>query len=465
MSPTDLSEMALELRIVADLTGLTPEQVKAAGQGAREQPVAYDADWVIGDPHDYDRQHVLDPVQLMAFLIRTQPDIVAELAIGEPGHSRTAFLERVQSEVAARGVIHVLRNGIKHHSASVDLYFRTPTEGNPTSAQRFRDNVFSVTRQLRYSLDETKRALDLAIFINGLPVATMELKNAITSQTVADAIGQYKRDRGPKEKLFQFGVCAVHLAVDDREVWFTTRLSGDRTHFLPFNKGYDDGAGNPPNLFGITSDYLWKEVLRRDSLADLVENFITRIEEKDDKGKKRHTLIFPRYHQLDVVRRLLADVRQHGIGRKYLIQHSAGSGKSNSIAWLANQLIELQVEGKATFDTVLIVTDRTALDSQLAGTVKGISQNQWTTRRAASAAELGTLIRKGQRIILTTVQKFPFIADSIGSEHRNRSFAIVIDEAHSSQGGRPRPGSTRPWRRTWGSTARRMARSASRMSC
>ena len=452
MSPTNLSELALEVAIVASMTGISPEEVRTLQQDReeREAVASYNVDWVLGDPRDYDREHVLDTHQLLHFLETTQPEIVEQLGIGSAGLSRTRFLDRLQSEVVKRGVIDVLRKGIKHHPVGqVDLFYGLPTEGNPTAQQHFRDNVFSVTRQLQYSPDETRRALDIVLFINGLPLITMELKNAITNQDYKDAIRQYQRDRSPKEKLFQFGVCAVHLAVDDDQVWFTTRLSGTKTHFLPFNKGHHDGAGNPPNPNGIKTDYLWKQVLGRESLADLIENYIVKVEERADNGKRTHKLIFPRYHQLDVVRKLLIDVQQHGIGRKYLIQHSAGSGKSNSIAWLANQLIEEVRDGQAIFDTVLIVTDRKALDKQLSDTVVGVSnragapsvasrenRRSWTTKRAESSAELAQLIRKGQRIILTTVQKFPFIADTIGTEHRDRSFAIIIDEAHSSQGGR-----------------------------
>jgi len=397
MTPTDLSEQGLELKIVADLTGLTPAEVKAAQSagGVAELPVAYDAGWTLGDPHDYDRTHVVDTRQLFAFLQKTQPEIVTALNIGQPGMSRTKFLERIQSEVAKRGVVDVLRKGIRHGPESVTLYYGLPTEGNQTATQRFRDDIFSITRQVRYSLDETKRALDLALFVNGLPVATLELKNQITGQNVTDAINQYIKDRSPKEKLFQFGVCTVHFAVDDNEVWFTTRLNAKRTLFLPFNRGYNDGAGNPPNPFGIKTDYLWHDILRRESFASLIENFITRVEEKNDQGRKTSKLIFPRYHQLDVVRRVLADVRENGVGRKYLIQHSAGSGKSNSISWLAWQLIELNQGGKAPFDTVLIVTDRRALDSQLSATVKAMGQSGWAMSHADGSADLGTLIRKG----------------------------------------------------------------------
>lgn len=436
MPPTDLSEQGLELAIVANLTGLSVPQVKAATTAAgsiAEAPAAYDAEWILGNAADFDRAHVVDTRQLLTFLEATQPEAFAALNLGHPGMSRTRFLERLQSEIAKRGVIDVQRKGIKHGPESFDLYYGVPTEGNLTAAQRYRANRFSVTRQLRYSTDETRRALDLALFVNGLPFATLELKNQITNQTVADAIEQYRTDRSPKEKLFQLGVCAVHFAVDDNEVWFTTRLEGKATRFLPFNKGYQDGSGNPPNLDGIRTDYLWNDVFRRDSLAELIEQFITPV---TGKGKKLTGIIFPRYHQRDVVRRLLADARAHGVGRKYLIQHSAGSGKSNSISWLAWQLIEQQANGKALFDTVLIVTDRRALDTQLTNTVKGIGKQASFISHADSSSALGTEIRKGQRIITTTVQKFPFIADTIGKEHRDRMFAIIIDEAHSSQSGR-----------------------------
>ena len=241
-------------------------------------------------------------------------------------------------------------------------------------------NRFSITRQLHYSREETKRALDLCAFINGLPVATFELKNSLTKQTVEDAVEQYKRDRDPRETLFQFGRCVVHFAVDDHEVAMCTALKGTKgmakdSWFLPFNQGWNDGAGNPPNPDGIKTDYLWKRILTPERLTEILENYAQIVEEENPKtGKKKQVQIFPRYHQLDVVRRLLADVAAHGAGQRYLIQHSAGSGKSNSIAWLAHQLIGLRKDGAEVFDSIIVITDRRLLDRQIRETIKGFAQ-------------------------------------------------------------------------------------------
>ena len=293
-----------------------------------------------------------------------------------------------------------------------------------------------MTRQLRYSRDEKQLALDLCLFVNGLPVATFELKNSLTKQTVDDAIGQYKRDRNPREKLFELGRCLAHFAVDDHEVRFCTHLRGRASWFLPFNRGWDDGAGNPPNPNGLKTDYLWKQVLTRDGLTDIIENYAQIVESRDDRtGRKRREQIWPRYHQLDVVRGLLADASSRGVGPKYLVQHSAGSGKSNSIAWLAHQLIGLERDDAAVFDTVIVVTDRKVLDRQIRDTIRQFAQVGSVVGHAESSGNLRTLLREGKRIVITTVQKFPFILDAIGDEH-GRKFAIIIDEAHSSQGGR-----------------------------
>jgi type I restriction enzyme R subunit len=334
-------------------------------------------------------------------------------------------------------VVDVLRGGIKHGPAHVDLFYGTPTPGNLKAAERFAANIFSVTRQLRYSRVETALALDMAVFINGLPIATFELKNKLTKQTVLDAVQQYQRDRDPKELLFQFGRCAVHFAVDDHEVRFCTHLKGKGSWFLPFNKGYNDGAGNPPNPAGLATDYLWKESLSKAGLTDILENYAQVVEEKDEKtGKKRYKQIFPRYHQLKVVRMLLANAAESGVGRRYLIQHSAGSGKSNSIAWLAHQLVGLEHESKALFDSVIVVTDRRVLDKQIRDTIKQFAQVSATVGHAEHSGDLRKFLKAGKKIIITTVQKFPFILDEIGDEHRKSKFAIIIDEAHSSQGGK-----------------------------
>ena len=277
----------------------------------------------------------------------------------------------------------------------------------------------------------------MAVFINGLPIATFELKNKLTKQTVNDAVEQYKRDRDAKELLFQFGRCVVHFAVDDHEVRMCTHLKGTQSWFLPFNKGYDDGAGNPPNPHGIATDYLWKETLSKQGLTDILENYAQVVAEKDEKtGRKRYKQIFPRYHQLIAVRNLLADALATGAGKRYLIQHSAGSGKSNSIAWLAHQLIGLEQAGQAIFDSVIVVTDRRVLDKQIRDTIKQFAQVSATVGHAERSGDLRRFLKAGKKIIITTVQKFPFILNEIGDDHRGNKFGIIIDEAHSSQGGK-----------------------------
>ena len=417
MKTTDTSEKGLESIIVASLVD--------------------DAGYVQGDPQDFDREHAVDLAKLLQFLAATQPDTYEALGIDEEGPKRTQFLHRLQGEIAKRGVVEVLRGGIKHGPVHVDLFYGTPTPGNVKAAERFAANIFSVTRQLRYSRVETALSLDMAVFINGLPIATFELKNKLTKQTVLDAVQQYQRDRDPKELLFQFGRCAVHFAVDDREVRFCTHLNSKGSWFLPFNKGYNDGAGNPPNPAGLATDYLWKEALSKAGLTDILENYAQVVEEKDEKtGKKRYKQIFPRYHQLKVVRMLLANAAESGVGGRYLIQHSAGSGKSNSIAWLAHQLVGLEHESKALFDSVIVVTDRRVLDKQIRDTIKQFAQVSATVGHAEHSGDLRKFLKAGKKIIITTVQKFPFILDEIGDEHRKSKFAIIIDEAHSSQGGK-----------------------------
>jgi type I restriction enzyme R subunit len=434
---TDTSERGLERLICAALTGSSCDPGAAAADTVRERPAAYGASWVCGDPSDYDREYCIDLAQLSAFLRETQGEVTDALDLGQDGPTRRKFLARLQGEITKRGTIDVLRHGIKHGPHQLDLFYGTPSPGNPKAAERYGENRFSVTRQLRYSRDETQRALDLGLFINGLPVATFELKNSLTKQTVADAVEQYQRDRDPREKLFEFGRCVVHFAVDDHEVRFCTHLRGKGSWFLPFNQGWNDGAGNPPNPNGLKTDYLWKRVLTRDGLTDILENYAQVVETRYEKtGRKKAVQIWPRFHQLDVVRRLLADVRTNGAGRRYLIQHSAGSGKSNSIAWLAHQLIGLE-KGEATvFDSIIVVTDRRILDQQIRDTIKQFAQVGATVGHAERSGDLRKFLAEGKKIIISTVQKFPFILDEIGGEHRGRRFAIVIDEAHSSQGGR-----------------------------
>ena len=437
---TDTSERGLERLICSALTGHPCDPPKAGTVG--EPAAAYGGvGWSCGNAHDYDREYCVDLVQLSAFLHATQPEVAEAVSIDTDGPTRRKFLARLQGEISKRGTIDVLRHGIKHGAHDLDLFYGTPSPGNDKARERFEQNRFTVTRQLRYSRDETQRALDVVLFINGLPVFTFELKNSLTKQTVSDAVWQYKKDRNPREKLFELGRCVAHFALDESEVQFCTHLKGKASWFLPFNRGWNDGAGNPPNPHGLKTDYLWREVLTRESLTNILENYAQVVESKDEKtGKKRRSQVWPRYHQLDVVRRLLADAGAHGAGKRYLIQHSAGSGKSNSIAWLAHQLIGLALvgssDGATVFDSIIVVTDRRILDKQIRDTIRSYAQVGATLGHAEHSGDLRRFIESGKKIIISTVQKFPFILDEIGNEQRGRRFAIIIDEAHSSQGGR-----------------------------
>jgi type I restriction enzyme R subunit len=415
---SDTSELGLEALIVRDMT-------------------SKDGGWIGGVTSDYNREYCVDLKQLTRFLQATQPEVSEGLDLDDDTPTRRKFLSRLQGEITKRGTIDVLRHGIRHGPHDITLFFGTPSPGNEKAKQQYEDNRFSVARQLRYSRDETQLALDLGTFINGLPIATFELKNNLTKQTVDDAVEQYKRDRDPREPLFQFGRCIAHFAVDDQSVRYCTHLTGKSAWFLPFDKGWQDGAGNPPNPDGIKTDYLWKDSLSPRGLTDILENYAQIVVEKNPKtGKKTSRQVFPRYHQLDLVRKLLADAREHGAGRRYLIQHSAGSGKSNSIAWLAHQLIALEHNDSLVFDSIIVVTDRRILDTQIKDTIKQFAQVGATVGHAERSGDLRKFIEGGKKIIITTVQKFPFILKDIGSEHRTRTFAILIDEAHSSQGGK-----------------------------
>ena len=446
MPPTDISEKGLETLIMRHMTGadglvFAAEGILAETPDALAAAKAAGSGWLAGHPKDYDRAQALDVPQLFQFLSSTQPATLKKLGIPDyrdaQDINRQKFLVRLSNELGKRGVIDVLRKGLDHGPLHFDLFYGTPSPGNAKAAALFARNRFSITRQLRYSLDETRRALDLCLFINGLPFSTFELKNSLTKQTVEDAIEQYRRDRDPREKLFQFGRCVVHFAVDDAEVRMCTELRGKASWFLPFNKGWNDGAGNPPNPAGLKTDYLWKEVLAPGGLTNILENYAQIVEHKNPKtGRKQRKQVFPRYHQLDLVHALLADVSAHGPGARYLVEHSAGSGKSNSIAWLAHQLIPLQRNEKDIFDSVIVATDRRILDDQIQKTVKQFMQIGATVGHAEHSGELRKFIQEGKKIIISTVQKFPFILDELEQEAKGRHFAIIIDEAHSSQGGK-----------------------------
>jgi len=444
---TDTSEKGLETLIMRHMTGTDGLAVQPNMVAERPPPYG-GTGYTAGSSKDFDRAHALDVPQLFAFLRATQPDAFKKLAMADANDAkdinRLKFLARLSGEIGKRGVIDVIRKGLAHGPLHFDLFYGTPSPGNAKATALHAQNRFSNTRQLAYSPDETRCALDLSLFLNGLPLVTFELKNSLTKQNVLDAVEQYKRDRDPKEKLFEFGRCVVHFAVDDSEVRMCTKLAGKGSWFLPFDKGHNDGAGNPPNPHGLKTSYLWQEVLTPAGLTDILENYAQIVEEKDPKtggktGRKKRTQIWPRYHQLGVVRQALADVRAVGAGKRYLIQHSAGSGKSNSIAWLAHQLIGVTRAtddgSRAVFDSVIVVTDRRLLDQQIQTTIKQFMQVGATVGHAKDSGDLRKYIQEGKKIIVSTVQKFPFILDEIATEG-GKTFAIVIDEAHSSQGGR-----------------------------
>ena len=448
---TDTTERGLESLIMRHMTGVDGLPSGAEGVVADAAPVKGGSGWLAGSGAAYDREFAVDSEQLFLFLRATQPEEWAKLGIGnytdKEGMARQKFLARLQGEITRRGTVDVLRKGIKHGALSLDLFYGMPSAENAKAVERHAQNRFSMTRQLHFSR-ENKRSLDLCAFINGLPVITFELKNSLTKQTVEDAIEQYKRDRDPRETLFAFGRCMVHFAVDDHAVAMCTALKGKGgtakdSWFLPFNQGWNDGAGNPPNPDGLKTDYLWKTVLAPARLTEILENYAQVVEEIHPKTcKKKQVQIFLRYHQLDVVRRLLADVRANGAGQRYLIQHSAGSGKSNSIAWLAHQLTSLVKGGKAVFDSIIVITDRRLLDQQIRETIRGFAQVGsiiGAVKEGAGSSkteQLSKFLKDGKKVIISTVQTFPFVLDSIGAEYRGGKFAIIIDEAHSSQGGR-----------------------------
>lgn len=390
-----------------------------------------------GNNKDYNKDYAVDETRLFRFLQSTQKGAVEELHILDSDIEKERFLKYLDGKLKKEGVIHLLRKGMRYKHLQLDLFFVRPSLENPSACENYEKNIFSVTRQLMYSKMNPLLALDFCIFLNGLPICTFELKNQLTKQNVYDAVEQYKKDRTPDELLFSFKRCMVHFAVDDSEVRMCTELKGKQSWFLPFNKGNNDGAGNPPNPDGIKTDYLWKEILTKDELSNIIENYAQVISEKDeDTGKVTYKQVFPRYHQLSVVKSLLADAKKDGAGGRYLIQHSAGSGKSNSIAWLAHQLVTLKKnDGTEVFNTVIVVTDRINLDKQIKNTIKSFMQVSATVGWAKSAGELKTLLTSGKKIIITIVHKFQFILDDISEVHKDKTFAILIDEAHSSQNG------------------------------
>jgi type I restriction enzyme R subunit len=441
----EVSERSFEKTIECGLLRLGPDACAGEAPGVREESVPY-GEFPAGGYRkrpleEYDPSLLLLPRDVIDFVLATQPKEWEKLKQHYEAAIKEQFLRRLSREIERRGALDVLRRGFKDSGCKFQTAFFRPSSGLNETLQRFHAaNLFTVVRQLRYS-EKTAQSLDLVLFLNGIPVFTAELKNPLTGQTVEEAIRQYKTDRDPREPLFAYGRCLAHFAVDPDLVFVTTALAGPKTRFLPFNQGKFGGAGNPPvppTRKGYSTAYLWEKIWTRDSVLDLIRQFIHEIEEEDDRGRKtgRRSLIFPRYQQLDAVRRLVADALQNGPGRHYLIQHSAGSGKSYTIAWLAHRLATLHdVQDRRVFDSIVVVTDRRILDRQLQATMLqfeqtlGVVENIDTTSR-----QLKEALKSGKTIIVTTLQKFPVIVKDIGELPGHR-FAVIVDEAHSSQSG------------------------------
>ncbi len=388
---------------------------------------------------DFDVGLCLLPKDVSDFVLATQPREWERLKQHHGAEAKDRFLKRLAAEVDKRGVLDVLRKGVKDSGVHIRLAFFRPSSGlNEELRRLYLGNLFSVARQVHYSERTPEKSIDVVLFLNGLPIFTAELKNPLTGQDVQDAIRQYRTDRDPRDPLLSFRRCLAHFAVDPDLVFVTTRLDGPNTRFLPFNRGKFGGAGNPPALAGYSTGYLWERVWARDSVLNLLQHFVHEFEEEDDEGRKtgQRILVFPRYHQLDSVRRLVADARERGAGQRYLIQHSAGSGKSNSIAWLAHQLSVLHDrEDRRIFDSIVVITDRRVLDRQLQRTVRQFEQARGVVENIDKhSSQLKEALEAGKTIIVSTLQKFPMIVDQIRGLLGKR-FAVIIDEAHSSQTG------------------------------
>lgn len=436
------NEQALESAIQKALTGIISEE--DTEDEIREPSVPFGGNgYLIGFPRDYNKKYAIDEVRLWNFLETTHKEELEKLK--KHSDYKLKILERLDRIIKKDGILKVLKKGIQIDDAHFTMFYQLPLESSSNNVkENFQKNQFSITRQVQYSEKNPLQEIDMVLFINGLALITMELKNAWTGQTARiHGIKQYKEDRDITQPLLNFGRCIVHFAVDTDEVYMTTRLDGKKTFFLPFNKGNNNGKGNPVNFFGHKSDYLWKKVLSRESLANIIQHFVT-LEGKTTDPLSKKRIIFPRYHQLDVVRKLLADVGRNGIGQTYLIQHSAGSGKSNSITWAAYQLIEAYPESSQVvedrssdqpiFDSVIVVTDRRLLDKQLRDNIKEFSEVKNIVAPAYYSKDLKEALENGKKIIITTIQKFPFIVDGI-ADLSNKRFAVIIDEAHSSQSG------------------------------
>lgn len=446
MITSQTNEQALESAIERQLTGSNIEELKgvdATSLAERRDLYLGGNGYYVGFTGDYNAKYAIDEFRFWNFLEKTQKQELAKLQ--RQSDWKLKILERYDRLVKKYGVLHVLKKGLSIDDAHLILMYVLPLASSSTTVkENFDKNEFSVTRQVAYSINNPREEIDMVLFINGIPFATMELKNHWTGQNAKlHGQNQYKFNRDTQQPLLNFGRCIVHFAVDTDEAYMTTKLDGANTFFLPFNLGHNFGKGNPPNPYGHKTAYLWEEVFTKESAANIIQHFV-RFDGDDKTALSKKTLFFPRYHQMDVVRKILKDVSEKGAGQTYLIQHSAGSGKSNSITWAAYQLIEAYPANEKVagtkglehpiFDSVIVVTDRRLLDKQLRDNIKDFSEVKNIVAPAFSSAELRMSLESGKKIIITTIQKFPFIVDGI-ADLSDKRFAVIIDEAHSSQGG------------------------------
>ena len=440
------NEQALETAIERALIGSSYEDdVGSVSDAVVPSYVNSHQGYQSGHPDSFDKQFALDTLFFWQFLEKTQSTELAKLQKNNPKDWQRKVLERYDRVIKSKGVLHLLKKGLSVDNANLNLMYPAPLASSSEQVHlNFLENIFSCTRQVRYSSANPLQEIDMVLFINGIPLITLELKNAWTGQTARyHGQKQYREDRDPLQPLLQFGRCVVHMAVDTDEVYMTTKLAGNKTFFLPFNKGHLHGQGNPPNPSGHKTAYLWNEVFRKESIANILQHFVRMDGTSKDPINKR-TLFFPRYHQMDVVRKLVNHASNNGVGHTYLIQHSAGSGKSNSITWAAYQLIETYPANEAIaqgknldeplFDSVIVVTDRRLLDKQLRDNIRDFSEVKNIIAAAHKSSELKQALETGKKIIITTIQKFPFIIDGI-ADLSDKRFAVIIDEAHSSQSG------------------------------
>jgi type I restriction enzyme R subunit len=421
---------------------MTGQHNELAFESAIENYLITKAGYVKSDEMNFDVERGFDPIAVLAFIQTTQPKEWSYLNSIQKDKTEKIILDDLCRALDSEheGCLAVLRHGFKCFGKLFHVAYFAPASGlNPDTKELYAANKLSIIRQLKYS-NKLNNTLDVVLSLNGLPVATAELKNPMTGQTWQNAIEQYKNDRDPNDLIFKFKKrTLIHFAVDPDEVYMTTRLMGKSTYFLPFNKGDGTGAGNPVNPAGYKTAYLWEQIWQRDNFLDIVGQYMhLQVEEKKvgEKKVKRETMIFPRYHQLDAVKKIIADAKAKGVGQNYLVEHSAGSGKSNSIAWLAHRLASLyNSNDEKVFDSVIVVTDRLVLDQQLQNTIYQFEHKQGVVQKIdEDSTQLAQALSSATPIVITTLQKFPFVTDKIGDLPKRR-YAVIIDEAHSSQGG------------------------------